>query len=77
MRESIFEGLLLSLAGGLVGLGFVAIAIRLALHVLPESMPRIGSISIDTTVAGFALLLALATGALCSLLRPSRRCEPT
>ena len=41
--ESVFEGLLLSLAGGLLGLAFAATAIR------------------------FALLLALATGALCSL----------
>jgi putative ABC transport system permease protein len=67
LRESVFEGLLLSLAGGLLGLAFAATAIRTALHLLPESMPRIDSISMDATVAGFALLLALATGALCSL----------
>jgi putative ABC transport system permease protein len=30
-------------------------------------MPRVGSISIDPTVAGFTLLLALATGILCSI----------
>ncbi len=67
VRESVIQGLLLSLAGGLLGLAFAAIAVRVALHLLPESMPRIDSISIDTTVAGFALLLALATGAVCSL----------
>jgi predicted permease len=67
IRESVFEGLLLSMAGGLLGLAFAAIAIRTALHLLPESMPRVDSISLDATVAGFALLLALATGALCSL----------
>jgi predicted permease len=67
LRESIVEGLLLSLAGGLLGLAFAAIAIRTALHLLPESMPRVDSISIDATVAAFALLLSLATGALCSL----------
>ena len=65
--ESVFEGLMLSLAGGLLGLAFAAAAIRLALHVLPESMPRIDSIHIDATVSAFALLLALMTGALCSL----------
>jgi putative ABC transport system permease protein len=37
------------------------------LHLLPDSMPRIGSISIDAGVAGFALLLALVTGVLCSV----------
>ena len=67
IRESVFEGLLLSLAGGLVGLGFAAIVIRTALHLLPESMPRVDAISMDATVAMFALVLALATGALCSL----------
>ncbi len=65
--ESVFEGLLLSVAGGLLGLAFAATAIRTALHLLPESMPRVDSIAIDTTVAIFAMLLALATGTLCSL----------
>jgi predicted permease len=65
--ESVFEGLLLSLAGGLLGLAFAAAAIRFALHLLPESMPRVDSISMDASVVAFALLLALATGALCSL----------
>ena len=67
LRESIFEGLLLSVTGGLLGLAFAAVAIRTALHLLPESMPRIASISIDLPVAAFALVVAVATGALCSL----------
>jgi predicted permease len=67
IRESVFEGLVLSLAGGLLGLAFAATAIRAALYLLPESMPRVDSVSMDATVAGFALLLALVTGALCSL----------
>jgi predicted permease len=67
VREALMEGLLLSLAGGLLGLGAAAAAIRVAVHVLPDSMPRIDSIRMDPTIALFALLLALATGALCSL----------
>jgi putative ABC transport system permease protein len=67
LRESVFEGLVLSVSGGLLGMAFAAITIRTALHLLPESMPRVDSISLDATVASFALLLALATGALCSL----------
>jgi predicted permease len=67
LRESIFEGLLLSVAGGLLGLAFAAIAIRTALNLLPESMPRADSISVDAFVTTFAFLLALATGALSSL----------
>jgi predicted permease len=67
IRESVCQGLLLSLGGGLLGLAFAATAIRTALYLLPESMPRVDSISMDGNVVVFALLLALATGALCSL----------
>ncbi len=67
IRESMCEGILLSVAGGVVGLAFAAAAIQTALHLLPESMPRVDSITIDGIVVGFALLLALATGVLCSL----------
>jgi predicted permease len=67
VRESVCEGLLLSCAGGLVGLAFAAALLRTALHLLPASMPRVGSVSIDPTVAGFTLLLALFTGVLCSI----------
>jgi predicted permease len=67
IRESVCEGLLLSFGGGVLGLAFAAAAIRTALHLLPESMPRVDSISMNGIVVGFALLLAFATGALCSL----------
>jgi predicted permease len=67
VRESVFEGLLLSLAGGLLGLAFAATAIRTALHLLPESMPRVASISMDGAVVAFALLVSVLTGALCSV----------
>jgi putative ABC transport system permease protein len=67
VRECIAEGLLLAVAGGLVGLALAAIVIRTTLHLLPESMPRIDSIAIDAGVAAFALVLSLATGLLCSL----------
>jgi len=67
IRQSAFEGLLLGLTGGLLGLVFAATVIRTTLSVVPDSMPRIDSIGIDATVTAFALLLALATGVLCSL----------
>jgi predicted permease len=67
VRESITEGVLLSGAGGLLGLGLVALALRSVPNVLPQSMPRIDSIAMDPIVAAFAVLLALLTGALCSL----------
>jgi predicted permease len=67
LRESFLEGLLLSMAGGVLGLGLAAAIIRVTLHRLPESMPRIDSIAMDGRVVMFALLLAVVTGALCSL----------
>ena len=66
IRESLCEGLLISMAGGLLGLAFAATAVRVAPRLLPESMPRIDSISVDGTVVAFAVLLALLTGTLCS-----------
>jgi predicted permease len=65
--ESLFEGLLLSLGGSLLGMAFAALAIRTALHFLPDSLPRIDSVSMNGTVVLFALLLALGTGIFCSL----------
>jgi putative ABC transport system permease protein len=67
LRESVYEGVLLSAAGGLLGLAFAAVTIRTALHLLPESMPRVDSVSMDGRVVAFALILALASGVLCSL----------
>ena len=67
IRESLVEGLLLSTAGGLLGLAFAAIAIRSTLHLMPDSLPRIDSVSMNTSIAAFALVLSVATGVLCSL----------
>ncbi len=67
VRGLVFEGLLLSLAGGMLGLGFAAAVIRTALHLLPESMPRVDAISMDGAVVGFALVVSVVTGALCGV----------
>ena len=67
LRETIFEGLILSCSGGLLGLALAAVAIRTALHLLPDSMPRIDSISIDAGVAAFAFAVALLSGVVSSL----------
>lgn len=67
IRKSVIEGVLLSTTGGILGLAFAAITIRMALHLLPDSMPRINSISINPLVGGFALALAVSSGVVCSL----------
>jgi predicted permease len=67
LRECVSEGLVLSLTGGLLGLALATVALRVTVPLLPESMPRIAAISINAGVAGFALLVAVVTGILCSL----------
>lgn len=64
--QSISEGLLLSLSGGVLGLALAFVLVRSVLHILPESMPRIDSISVDTRVALFALTLGIVCGLACS-----------
>lgn len=67
LRQSAFEGLALSLTGGLLGLALAALSLPAVVRVLPDTLPRLTSISIDPRVAAFALLLAFASGILSSL----------
>jgi putative ABC transport system permease protein len=65
--NSLMEGILLSGAGGVLGLLLAAVALKVTVPLLPESMPRIDGIHLDMGVVLFALILALVTGALCGL----------
>jgi len=67
LRQNLIETLALSMTGGLLGLGLAALALPLGISFLPESLPRISSISLDWKVIGFALLLAAITGVVCGL----------
>jgi putative ABC transport system permease protein len=67
VRESVLEGLVLSFAGAVLGLGLAALGPRAALRFLPDTLPRTNSITVDSRVALFALMLALVTGFLSSL----------
>jgi len=68
IRQNLIESLALSVAGGLLGLGFAGIALRVGVSFLPENLPRISSIGLDWKVMAFAVLLAAITGLLCGLL---------
>ena len=67
LRQNLVETLALSVSGGLLGLALAAIALRVGVSFLPETLPRINSISLDWKVVGFALLLAIVTGLVCGL----------
>jgi len=68
LRSTLVEALLLSLAGGILGLGLAAVALRVGVSLLPETLPRVSSIALDWKVVAFALALAVLTGLLCGLL---------
>ncbi|HEX4320182.1 MAG TPA: ABC transporter permease [Acidobacteriaceae bacterium] len=67
LRQAILESLVLSVTGGILGLAAAGAALRLGMRFLPETLPRVDEISLDWPVAGFALLLAVATGLICGL----------
>jgi predicted permease len=67
LRQNLIETLALSISGGLLGLLIAAVATRVGISFLPETLPRISSISLDWKVVGFAFVLAIVTGLLCGL----------
>ncbi len=67
LRQAIVESMVLSLAGGGIGLALAAVALRVGVSLLPATLPRVRDISLDWPVMLFALGLALLTGFLCGL----------
>ena len=67
LRQAIVESMVLSVAGGAIGLALAAVALRLGVSLLPQTLPRINEIGLDWPVMLFALGLALLTGLLCGL----------
>ncbi len=70
-RQLLTESVVLSLAGGVLGLIFGLVGIRALLTVNTAGLPRIGvdgaAVGLDWRVLGFTLLLSLATGILFGL----------
>jgi predicted permease len=67
LRQTLIETLLLSLIGGLLGLGLAWAALRVGISYLPETLPRINSIVLDWHVEAFAFLAAILTGLVCGV----------
>ena len=67
VQQAVIESLLLSVSGGIIGIGLAALAIRASISFLPETLPRINDIHLNWIVIAFALLLAVGTGILCGV----------
>jgi putative ABC transport system permease protein len=67
LRQAELEGLVLSVTAGALGLGLAAIALRVGVSRLPETLPRMNEIGLDWRIALFAIVLSILTGMLCGL----------
>src|SRR5258705_2781349 len=67
LRHAIVESMVWSIAGGAIGLALAAVALRVRVSLLPQTLPRVNEIGLDWPVMLFALGLALLTGFLCGL----------
>ncbi|MGH7497299.1 MAG: ADOP family duplicated permease [Gemmatimonadales bacterium] len=62
LRQLLVEGTLLSLAGGVIGLGLAGSVLRLLTAYAARFTPRAAEISIDGSVLAFTLVVSLLTG---------------
>jgi putative ABC transport system permease protein len=75
VRQLITESVLVSVIGGVIGLGLAAWGVDLLIASAPDSIPRLHEVGVDSRVAAFTALVSLATGLMFGLvpaLRASR-----
>jgi putative ABC transport system permease protein len=67
VRQLLTESLLLAVAGGGIGLLLAVWAVRWLVSLSHNTLPRMDEISVDPRVAGFTVLVSVATGVLFGL----------
>jgi predicted permease len=67
VRQLVTESMLLSLAGGLLGLLVAKWGVNLVLAAVPQSLPRAGNIAVNPSVLAFAFGISIAVGILFGL----------
>ena len=79
IRQFLAESVLLSMAGGVLGIFIAVLLLHGVLQVLPSDLPRAASITIDATVLAFSLAVSLITGLLFGVLPALRtaRVDPS
>jgi putative ABC transport system permease protein len=64
VRQLLTESAVLALAGGALGVGLAAVAVRLFVRIAPAGIPRLGETRIDGRVLLFALAVSMAASLL-------------
>jgi predicted permease len=67
VRQLLTESLVLSLAGGALGVGLAGFGLRVLLAALPHTLPRAGNIGLHLPVLLFTLIATIAVGILFGL----------
>jgi putative ABC transport system permease protein len=67
LRQFMTEGVLLSLAGGVLGVLLARVGIQALLRAYPASLPRTSEVTVDLPVLMFTLSIAVITGLLVGL----------
>ena len=67
IRQLLTESIVLAIFGGLLGLAFAVWGTQGLVQLVPENIPRMSQIGIDSHVFGFTLLAAVVTGILFGL----------
>lgn len=68
IRQALVESVVLSLVGGTLGLAFSVLFLKVMLRFIPQSLPRMGNIPVDTTVLAFTIGASVLTGVLFGVL---------
>lgn len=64
LRQLLTESMVLAVLGGLAGLGLLAASLELLVALAPSDLPRIGELSVDSTVLLFVVAVSIGTGLL-------------
>jgi putative ABC transport system permease protein len=73
VRQLLTEALVISILGGLLGLGLGIALVRVLPVIAPSDFPRLADVRIDAGFLGFAALISIAAGLL-SGIAPALRC---
>jgi predicted permease len=73
LRQTLTEGVMLCVAGGMLGLWLAHVAVQALIRAYPTSVPRMSAIAIDLSVLIFALSVSMVTGVLFGLAPVAQR----